>query len=765
MSAEVSGTVVRKVNKSDYTLYYLKQTVTNSAGGESFFSGRILVYADTDSISTGALVTVTGEISLFSHSVVEGQFDMADYYASQKITCYVFEDSMETLELPRFSMRETLYQIQKRISRVFEEELTAQDAGILSTLVLGNKGLLDDEIRDTYQDAGISHILAVSGLHLAVFGFGLYRLLRRCCVSYPVSAILSGVLVLCFAEMSGMGISARRALAMFVIRVAADVLGRAYDGPNALALSALLVLIPNPLLLTQSGFLFSFGAMAGILFLLPPFLGEEERPKKYHGEKEGFFKKMLRLLRAAGRKLRRNLVSGFLLQLVLIPLTAWFYYEVPVYALFLNLCVLPLSGYLLGFGLAGGLTGLFCPAFSKWLLVPCHFILVFYDRLIALSEKLPFAQVITGQPDARLLAFYYLDFAVLALCLNCLRKKTKTEATGGGDRLVAGVGAESILLSGIVRRIRSYTRTGRKTKCQKAIQTAGKTCIPASAAFSCICLILALVLVVFLPKRESFRVCFLDVGQGDGIYIADGAGNHLMIDGGSTSESEVGTYRLEPFLTYNGIRQIDAWIVTHADSDHCSGLLELLEDGYPVQFLLLAEAIPRDEAWEELITAAEENGTEVVYVSAGDSLNLEGCSMECLYPSADDSSEDANALSQVWSLQVEEISILFTGDIGSDEEELLLERGLLFDCTILKVAHHGSKYSTCEAFLETVQPEWAVISYGEGNSYGHPHADTLERLKAAGSEVVRTAECGQITLCKKKGEWVFLYYALEEGTG
>lgn len=268
----------------------------------------------------------------------------------------------------------------------------------------------------------------------------------------------------------------------------------------------------------------------------------------------------------------------------------------------------------------------------------------------------------------------------------------------------------------------------------------------------------ALILCLLFPQKRQMRIDFLDVGQGDGICIADKAGHHIFIDGGSTSEKNVGIYRILPFLKYHQIRMIDAWIVTHGDEDHISGLIEILNDGYPVRYLVLAEAMPEDEQKKLLVSAAEEAGTEIIFVCAGDALKMKGFTMECIFPAEWETGEDANSLSQVWLLQEGDFSVLFTGDIGEAQEKLLLERKKLQDVTLLKAAHHGSKNSSSESFLEAIEPDVTVISCGEHNVYGHPHAETLERLDAVGSEIFCTMECGQITLFMDKKEIWYVHY-------
>lgn len=694
---ELTGVVIRKEKKSSNYLFYLNHT-TYLKENKKAEGGNVLVYFDEDSIPIGSVVKVRGTMDQFPHATNEGEFDLADYYQSRNISFRVFADSVMVSRFPKRLFREKLYKIQKSISAVFESELNSRDAGILSTLVLGNKGLLDSEIKQLYQDAGISHILAISGLHISILGIGVYRFLRSCRCSYWISAGIGSGLVFSFTVMSGMGVSAKRALIMYLLVMGAEVLGRTYDGSNALALASLILLIGNPMSLFQSGFLFSFTAMIALIVFIPKIQSEDDEPVIKGNHIRGnlcetcikFFK-----------KINRQILSGFVLQLFLLPLTAWFYYEVPVYALFLNLLIIPLCGWLLGCGLLGGIVGLIFPEPSKWILVVCHVILSVYEKAIGITEVLPFHQVITGQPPAWLMLIYYA-----VLCFTIILWKQR-------DYLFSV----------------SYGRI---------------CCLFLSAVLLCA--------ILFFPKKNHFYVSFLDVGQGDGICISDGAGKYIMIDGGSTSGSEVGKYIIGPFLKYRGIKKIDAWIVTHGDEDHCSGVLELLHDGYEVDYLLLAEAMAQDASWYQLVDAAMENGTEVIYVSSGDALQLQNCEMECLYPSKDDSG-DANALSQVWSLKKGDMSVLFTGDIGEEQEEMLLKRNQMEEYVILKTAHHGSKYSSCDAFLQKVSPDYAIISCGENNRYGHPHAETLDRLEKAGSHILQTQYEGQITLFEDREVW------------
>ncbi len=713
----LNGTVYKKEIRSDRCLYYLNSQYK-----------KVIVYFDTDDIPIGSEVKVRGNLRTFSHATNEGSFDLAEDYRNQNITFRVFADDMSVQKEPAIRFREGLYQLQKQISAVFWDSLNEREAGVLSMLTVGNRGGMDPDVRRMYQKAGISHILAISGMHISILGFGVYRFLRRIRVPCHLCELLGCLTVFCFVVMSGMGISALRALVMYLLMMGARASGRTYDPLNALAVAALTLLIPNPANLYRSGFQFSFLAMSAIvLFGAVNQKIVERRDKRKAGNAKK--KEEKERIKKICRSLRERVFFGAFMQLAILPLLAWYYYEVPLYATFLNLLILPLCGMLLGFGLAGGVLGIFLPQAAKWLLIPCHVILRIYEGSVRLIGRLPLASWITGKPSAWMLLLFYLT--LVGVCVLYLSKADP---------------------AGILRN---------KTLCRitrgNLIKRYGLTL---TAFLGCI-----LFCILFLPERQICRVDFLDVGQGDGIFLTDGEGTRVMIDGGSSSESSVGAYEIEPFLKYHGIRKVDAWILTHGDSDHYSGLLEALEDGYGVDCLVLADAMPRDETWAKLVLAAGENGTEVVYVMAGDGIALKDCEMTCLYPSAEEgkgtaadgetkiSDEDANEFSQVWLFKKEDMSVMFTGDLGEEQERILIDRGVLSDCTILKVAHHGSKYSSCAEFLEVVSPEYAVISCGENNIYGHPAPETLERLVDAGCEIWQTPQSGQITAYEKRRRW------------
>ena len=266
-------------------------------------------------------------------------------------------------------------------------------------------------------------------------------------------------------------------------------------------------------------------------------------------------------------------------------------------------------------------------------------------------------------------------------------------------------------------------------------------------------IIFALCILCF-PFHRPVEVTFLDVGQGDAVFLRTDAGTTCLIDGGSTTVSDVGTYRLLPFLKSRGVSSLDYLFLSHMDADHINGAEELLKDqfrGIPIRHLCLS-ALPGDETRERLEKEARLFGTELCYISRGTVFREKGAEIRCLSPVKDQKKEDENENSEVLMVEISGLRILFTGDLGEEGEQELLEAGTDLRAAVLKVGHHGSRFSTGEDFLEAVSPGFAVISCAEDNRYGHPAPETVERLERAGCRIFYTMKSGAVTLYPANGK-------------
>ncbi len=258
-----------------------------------------------------------------------------------------------------------------------------------------------------------------------------------------------------------------------------------------------------------------------------------------------------------------------------------------------------------------------------------------------------------------------------------------------------------------------------------------------------VCASLVWVAVSVLPDTK-LTVSFLDVGQGDSILIKTPAGQQILIDGGPNPDTvcqQLGK-RL-PFWD----KSLDMVVLTHSDDDHLVGLMGVLRH-YKVS-QVLESGYGEGPVYREWLTEVEEREIDWTIARAGQEIDLgEGIVLEVIYPHDDlleGTESEPNSNSVVLRLVWNEVSFLLTGDADDAAEQDMLYGGVLrgLDCTVLKVGHHGSKYSTSPEFLSAVDPQVAVISVGEGNTFGHPSDELLARLN--GVEVYRTDECGTIT--------------------
>lgn len=656
-------------------------------------TGILCYLGAEESPAMGSMILVEGKFRPFAHARNPGEFDAADYYRVSGQQGRLMKASCLAESGGFSAFREGLYRVREYLSLLIDACYPEKEASVMGAMLLGEKATLDEGVKNLYQQNGIIHILAISGLHLSILGMGFHRLLHRMHVPRLVNIILSVALIYCYGIMTGMGISIGRAFVMFGLKLCADLCGRTYDLLTAMATAAFLILVQQPLYLTQSGFLFSFGAVCGIGLLPSVSCHFPALPDRF----------------PKGNRFLQALFTGGWISLCTLPVYLCFYYEFPPYSVFLNLIVIPCMGalFLSGIAVMGAaacLLPLGCLA-----AVPGVWILGFYEKCATFVLRLPGRRWVTGRPENWQVIAY---LAILAMTV---------------------------------------------------FLTAGKTEKRKKGHFWC-AVICAVVLLGFrIP--QGFEITMLDIGQGDCIYLADGQGGHYLIDGGSSDQKEVETYQIAPFLKYRGASRLNAVFVTHSDADHISGIMGLMEDcgetGIEIGCLYLPDLAKesRDENYLELAALAQDRGIPVRLLHEGERLQSGKLMLTCIHPDKSYVNSDTNAGSTVLYLTYENFSALFTGDLEGEGERLVTKRlsdmrgtgRLAGRITLLKVAHHGSKNSTEESFLEMVNPRIALISAGRDNSYGHPHKDTLERLADRECRIYQTPESGAVTVRVKNG--------------
>ncbi len=718
----VQGRIYQKEVKTqggqDKTVVYLKQVSFAEAKPPDIEDAEnILCYLEegVPEPEIGSRVILKGTLKNFQQPTNPGQFNAPFYYQILRISFRLDQAEIQVKSDKFYKIAEGLYQLRRKAGSKMDALLPEQEASVMKTMLLGEKGILDEEIKGLYQRNGIAHILAISGLHISMIGMGLYQLLRKAGLKIKPGAVLASVVILLYGMMTGFAVSAIRAIIMFLLQMLAQILGRTYDRITALAVAAVLVLVEQPLYLFHSGFQFSFLCVLGISMILP-VLGNVRK----------------------GRKL----LEGIALMAVTLPIYLGVFYQIPVYSMFLNFIVLPMMSILMGAGIVMTLvaflwTGLGIPA--AWLVTG---ILMVYEKLALFTEQLPHHYWTPGCPAKWQLAVYVAVLIVIAGWGRTKRKAVlyQKDCIHRRGSCWKGIVQEDLPCHG-----------------GKWISKYG---IPVGICWG---LILLGAVILTWRFRPELQVTFLDVGQGDCIFLQTEDGTSYLTDGGSSSVSKVGKYRMIPFLKYKGASQLKAVFVSHADSDHCNGIAELLGqaelEGIRVENLVLPDLSDecRSEGYEELVDLAGQNGIAVQYLHEGQQFQDSELFFQCLHPSKGYQAEDLNETSMVLLVTYREFSMLLTGDVqGAGEEHLTQELKVWkepeltehaeTELTILKVAHHGSKNSTSEEFLKAANPKLAIISCGEGNRYGHPHEETLERLEKADVPWFCTKDYGAITV-------------------
>lgn len=634
-------------------------------------------------ILPGMGVEVVGKAELFKGARNPGEFDYAFYYKAQKIQCGIKIRMIQVTNATIPPVNRMVSAVSSFVSEALEALCNEDDRGIYEAVLLGQKTDLPEDIRQLYQKNGIAHLLAVSGLHVSLIGMSLYAFLRRVGLGYGKAGLLAGILVVFYGFLTGFGPSVFRAVFMILCSFFAAHLGKTYDLLSAMALSLGFLAFDSPYLLFTSGLQLSFGAVTAIGIA-------SERDKEW------------------------KLFINLFIQLFTYPIILYHFFEFPLYALFLNMIVIPLMAYVVGAGLAGvflyGLSGLFFAAgvsgfgvvfmAAKGAVGTGHYILAFYNFLCEAAERLPFYSVTTGRPELWKIMVYYGSL-FLVLYWNCRSRK----------RWRAGFLSVGSLL----------------------------------------------VLFLMFHPVSGLEVDFLDVGQGDGIYLQTKKCRILM-DAGSSQLKNLGGQRLLPFLKSKGVSSLDYVFVSHGDLDHISGIKFLLEEkGVKIKNMVFSCRSREDESCSELARLTKEQGGVVWYMEGGQVIKSGNLSITSIYPFANSDKKelenkietDKNNQSLVLLVEYGAFSLLLTGDVESQGEEVILafsEEKLPNPLTVLKAAHHGSNSSTGVELLERLNPGITVLSYGAGNSYGHPAGEVVERLKVLGTDLWHTAKSGAVMI-------------------
>jgi competence protein ComEC len=663
-----------------------------------------------------------------------------------------------------------------KLVRLSDATFSSDTAGVFKAAVLGNRYGLSRTTAERFREGGTFHVLVISGLHITFIGGLVWAAARRLTRRRVWQWAAACACVWAYAVGVGAESSVLRAALMFTLASLAPVLGR-YSSPlNATGGAALALLVLRPASLFDPSFQLTFLSVAAIVAVALPLLSNlkavgEWRPTRatpYPPACPRWFQTLAEVLYWRGRRWRREMARAThdyrlfktpwagrlerlrvqwalrfvfsavlisaVVQIVLLPLLVVYFHRLSPASLVLNIFV----GVLLVVLAFAALAAFVFAQLSAALSAPLVRLAEAASALLVHSVD-PFARAhVAGlrlpEYSGAASAIYLLYFApLLVLTFALLRWRPLA-------------GAPRARAEGVTTR-------------QRFLKLAA--CAFAAASF----------VVVAHPFSAGWpggrlRVDFLDVGQGDAALVTMPDGTTLLVDGGGRphfnsrrdgeDEAEafepdardVGEAVVSEYLWWRGLGRVDYLLATHADADHIDGLNAVARD-FRVEAAFVARAPSDDAEFVRFARTTSDAGVPVYLIGRGDRLRFGAVNVEVLWPPpahGDGDAPSGNNDSLVLRVRFGRSTFLLTGDAEANAEQTLVAAGDELRSDALKVAHHGSRTSSTDAFVAATRPALAIVSVGQDSPYGHPHREVLERWRAAGAQVLTTGERGMVTV-------------------
>ncbi|CAG7639703.1 hypothetical protein PAESOLCIP111_04062 [Paenibacillus solanacearum] len=630
-----------------------------------------------------------------------------------------------------------------------------EQSGFMKGMLIGLTDEIDPQQFDRFSRLGLTHIIAISGLNVAIFLGCVLWVLRKLGMTRESYLLTAMALVPLYIMVTGASPSIVRAGIMAMIALYAAYRNRMKDGMNIAFIAGLGMLIWDPYYLVDVSFQLSYLVTLGIMLGVPH---------------------MNRLLPVSHKKLRDALSITVVAQLISFPISIYYFNQFSLLSLAANFIIVPVfSTFVMPVGTVAMLTALLHAAAGAWIGWTVVKVNAALFAVVEWFSRLDAFQTLWPTPSPIWILSYYGLLAALGWCLHFARERHAGEAA-------ADSAAPMPML---------YTDKEAVWQARLSALNRGLL-LPAS-----VCGFIALLWFAYSLEsgKAEGRVQFLDVGQGDSILIrTPGRGHTILVDGGGTvtfrkpgeewkqrqEPYEVGKKLLVPLLKKRGVQTIDEIVLTHQDADHYGGLQAVLEQ-IPVRRLLFNGTLNPGEAVEALFQTALSKGTELVRVSAGDTLRAGGdTTLHILspLPSVEEKGMEIklekkqNPSSVVFLMEMAGTRWLFTGDMDTAAERKVIaawsgkerptadgthgrdDTGLTGTgpVDVIKIAHHGSKTSTSLEWLAAWQPKHAVISAGVNNIYRHPSPQVIDRLTASSISIHRTDRHGEVQMAVKDGQ-------------
>jgi competence protein ComEC len=683
---------------------------------------RVSVREEMTSFNYGDTIRVTGKLFEPGGYNNPGGFDYAAYLAQGGMYLIMSVKNTEEIELLSrgTGLFRTVQDWRERIRQAFLVSTSGDGSAIIQAMVLGEEGRLNDELRDRFMAAGVTHIISISGSHLGMVAILCFGLIRWMLFMMPerfyhrltlhtdpkiIAAWLTLPLVVFYTLLAGGQVATVRSLVMITAGLFAIILDRENALMHSLALAALFILISNPQAIFDISFQLSYLSVLVIGYVVSLW---NELQLKADTRFQKIRNSALLLIIIS---LSTGLATG--------PLVAYYFNQISFAGIVSNLIIVPFAGMVVvPLGLFSGILSLFTR----------HLPLAGLDQTaadvfisaVSFFSRLPFAEFHPPAPDIVWLMFYAVFFISLFM---------HTRAR-------------------LLSRFKPFESSSRISK----VPVIGMT-------LAGVCLLLPLALS-FIPEQRTM-VSFPDVGQGDSTLIELPGGKTILIDGGGTRDNrfDIGRRVLAPYLWNKGIRRLDLVVLSHPHPDHMNGLIAILKK-FEVAAVWESGMDTDLPGHDEFSRAMDDKKIRRSLVSSDDPPVVLGEAMvSVLHPHRGFDAHDRQAYaaennrSLVLQVKSEGKDMLYTGDIGIEAERDIMRSMPGLKADLIKVPHHGSKSSSSDAFVSQIRPEIAIMTVGRGNPYHHPSDEVLARYEKIGARICRTDSDGAVTIGVKKGKF------------
>jgi competence protein ComEC len=625
-----------------------------------------------------------------------------------------------TIQPPEPGFGRWLEGLRRSAASALDRAVPEPEAGLAAGILIGLRDRVDRDLAADFTTAGASHVVAISGWNIAIVATTLGALAGG--IGRRRRSVLTGLAIALYVLFVGPSPSVLRAGAMAGIALAARELGRPSRAAAAMGLAVAVLLVLNPASVDDPGFRLSVLATAGLMAWGTPLARRLSGP-------------------APGRArawLAESLGVSLAAQAATMPVILLEFGRLSLVAPFVNLGVVPLvapamaagglalvAGVLAGFGLPGAVATI--GGLPAWVLLGA------IVAMIRAGASVPLASVTLSAPwDIVAALTSGLAILLVARSGGCLRRSRPARAKQPSRTPVAasapGGGRDRTRSKSDARAVHAYGRGHRVA----LITLAGAT--------------LALGLAVIHHPDGSTRVVVLDVGQGDAILVEGSRGGRMLVDGGpDPSRLLIALDERLPAWDH----RIDTLVLTHPHEDHAAGVAVLLSR-YRIGRIYEPGMIGPGPGYAAMAALLAHGGPPHGTLSTGDRLTLDDIRFGVLWPDPGGvplrPSDGGTAINNVSIVLLGEVGgrrFLLAGDIEEQVDPEILARGLP-QVDLLKVAHHGSRTSSTQAFLDAVRPRVAVVSAGLGNPYGHPAPATIQRLSISAGQTFRTDRDGTV---------------------